>query len=146
MASDDAREISRTHHLVVVLLASSVAVFLVAEALSFETEFLGNAAPSPVIVEKYTKITIDFGDGTKRAFRGNTETGMTAMVALRAAQAAGGLRVETDAEGAVVRINATHTDDTHVWRLYRNGSLVPGVLGRVMIDPGDILLLRYERE
>src|SRR3989338_7396187 len=67
---------------------------------------------------------------------------MTAMVALRAAQAAGGLRVETDAEGAVVRINATHTDDTHVWRLYRNGSLVPGVLGRVMIDPGDILLLR----
>ena len=144
MAPDDTRELSRTYCLVAVLLASAAATFIVYQTMAFEADLSSPAASPPVRADIYTKITIDFGNGTKLAFRGRTETGMTAMIALRAAQTAGGFRVETDENGAVLAIHVTRSDDTHVWRLYRNGVFARDVLGRVTVDPGDTLLLRYE--
>src|SRR3989344_5854612 len=143
MASDNIQERGRIHFLVAVLLASATAAFLMQQTMTFRAEFSDVAASPPARVDGYTKITIDFGDGTKRAFRGRTETGMTAMVILRAAQAAGGFRVETDERGAILAIHVTRSDDTHVWRLYRNGVFARDVFGRVTVDPGDTLLLRY---
>ena len=144
MASDNIQERGRIHFLVAVLLASATAAFLMQQTMTFRAEFSDVAASPPARVDGYPKITIDFGDGMKRAFRGRTETGMTAMVILRAAQAAGGFRVETDERGAIIGISATRSSGTRVWRLYRNGSPVRDVLGRVAVTPGDTLLLRYE--
>lgn len=145
MEPNDAFENSGTHHLVAILLASAVATFLVAHVVAFETEFR-YATASPVLkaADVYTKLTIDFGDGTKRAFRGRTETGMTAMVALRAAQTTGGFKVETDDRGVVVAIGDTRADGVKGWHIYQNGALAKEVLGRVVVAPGDSLELRFE--
>src|SRR3989344_7308284 len=43
-----------------------------------------------------TRVTIDFGNGTKRAFQGPVETSMTLLAALRAAGDAGEFTVTTD--------------------------------------------------
>lgn len=145
MERNDASEISRTYHLVAVLFAGAVATFLMYQVMAFELEPQDTAfLPASGAADVYTKLTIDFGDGTKRAFRGRTEIGMTAMVALRAAQTAGGFKVETDDRGVVIAIGDTRANEVKRWHVYQNGALAKEVLGRVMVAPGDSLELRYE--
>lgn len=144
MAPDDVRESSRLYILVAILFAASFGAFLMREATTFEARLANPAASPPADTAGYTRIAIDFGDGTKRAFRGRTETGATAMVVLRAAQAAGGFRVETDDRGVVVAVGATRSAGGRAWWLYQNGVLARDVPGRVVVAPGDTLTLRYE--
>ena len=69
MAPDDTRELSRTYCLVAVLLASAAATFIVYQTMAFEADLSSPAASPPVRADIYTKITIDFGNGTKRTHR-----------------------------------------------------------------------------
>ncbi|OHA08384.1 MAG: hypothetical protein A3B37_01620 [Candidatus Sungbacteria bacterium RIFCSPLOWO2_01_FULL_59_16] len=91
-----------------------------------------------------TRLTIDFGNGTKRAFEGEAQVGMTALSALRASQEAGTFGVRTDDRGRVLEIAGIAAGGGREWRILLNGSPIQDLPGHVEIKPGDKILFRYE--
>lgn len=130
----------------------AVAVFLAAVAViffqneAFYRDFLGyfSFAPSVVSQPRTARLTIDFGDGTKRAFEGQVAGGMTIISALRVSQAAGQFEAVTDNRGQVIDIAGVKNGNKKRWEVYRNGDAVAELPGHVEIRPGDKLVFRYE--
>lgn len=101
-------------------------------------------APSPALSERHTvRLTIDFGNGTKRAFVGQG-SGLTITAALRLAAASGSFAVETSPNGVITTIAAVRNDTRHQWQTYQNSTLLSDLPGRIELRPGDRILFRYE--
>lgn len=108
----------------------------------FAEYFSSFAPPAPEVSP--TRVTIDFGNGKRRAFEGEVERGTTAVLALRASEAAGGFHAVTDDHGRIVSIAGVKNDDGRKWRAYRNNAFVGDIPGNVEIGPGDRITFRYE--
>lgn len=126
-------------------LGAVALIFVQNEA--FYRDFLrySRVLPSPPAGEFHTaRITIDFGNGRKRAFEGAPEEGMTILSALRSAEEAGQFTVRTDAAGNVTTIADVRNNGGKRWRAYRNGASVNDLPGHAEVRAGDRILLAYE--
>lgn len=90
------------------------------------------------------RLTIDFGDGRRRAFEGEVAVGMTALSALRTAQAAGSFSLAINQNGEVNEIGGLANSGGRKWRAYRNGALLTDVPGHAEVAAGDRIIFRYE--
>lgn len=101
--------------------------------------------PPPSIAGFHTaRLTIDFGNGSRRAFEGESRAGMTILSALRLAGEAGRFSIVTDARGQIVAVAGVKSGARNQWRAYRNGAAVADLPGHTEIRAGDRIVLRYE--
>ncbi|MDP3727108.1 MAG: hypothetical protein Q8R35_00535 [bacterium] len=114
---------------------------------SFYRDFLSYSRipPSPPAGAFHTaRITIDFGNGTKRAFEGAPGDGMTILSALRLAEEAGQFSVRTDSVGNITTVAGVRNGGGKRWRAYRNAAPVSDLPGHIEVRAGDRILLAYE--
>lgn len=114
---------------------------------AFYRDFTGYfASSSPPLVRQFrsARVTIDFGNGTKRAFEGESQAGMTIISALRLSGDAGQFKITTDERGAIVSIAGVRNASGKRWRVYRNGLIGEDLPGHIGIEAGDRITLRYE--
>ncbi len=90
------------------------------------------------------QLSIDFGNGKVRAFKGEVETGMTIISALRIAGEVGRFDAVTDDRGQVVNIDGFKNDGTKHWGVYVNSQPASDLPGHVELKAGDRITLRYE--
>jgi hypothetical protein len=90
------------------------------------------------------QISIDFGNGKIRAFKGGVETGMTIISALRIAGEVGRFDAVTDDRGQVVDIDGFKNDGTKHWGVYVNSQPISDLPGHIELKAGDRITLRYE--
>lgn len=131
--------------------AAAVGAFLIAVAViffqneAFYRDFQDYISLSvPPASPPRARLTIDFGNGQKRAFEGQANAGMTALAALRVSQAAGGFEAVTSQRGEVVRIADVANSAAKRWRIYVNGTPTADLPGHTEIQPGDRITFRYE--
>ena len=138
---------SRTYLAITVAAFLGAAWLMVSQYNAFVSDFeryvtlmgpLEAAPPKPV------RVTIDFGNGTKRAFLGETEKGMTILSALRASGEAGRFEAATDDRGKLLAIAGIGAAGKGGWGVYLNGTSVDDLPGHVEIGPGDKIEFRYE--
>jgi len=132
---------------VALLFGASVAVFLFNQYELFVSDMAAYDRREPgayATKQQYTRVTIDFGDGTRRAFWGPVQNGMTAMLALRASQEAGQFNIETDDAGRITNIAGIRAQNGKAWRLFINDAPASDVSGNIEIQPGDQLVFRYQ--
>ena len=89
-------------------------------------------------------LTIDFGNGKKRAFLGKTSDGLTVYRALATSSEVGKFLIATDQYGHVTAIAGVKAESGHAWNLYVNGSAAAEVPGNIDIKAGDTMVFRYE--
>lgn len=90
------------------------------------------------------QLNIDFGNGKIRAFKGDVETGMTIISALRIAGEIGRFDAVMDERGRVVDIDGFKAGDAKRWQAYVNNRPASDLPGHIEIKPGDKITLRYE--
>ena len=98
-------------------------------------------APPPAPV---TRLVIDFGNGTKRAFLGPVEPEMTIVTALRASELAGNFSTSFNGRGEVLAIAGVKALGNKRWNLYVNGTLLRTPPGEFDVRSGDRITFRYE--
>lgn len=134
---------SSKYYWVIVALASFAVlgiVFVLGNSLQKEI-----SAPVPGTVFKReggARLVVDFGNGKKRAFRGEVVSGMTVYDALAAAREAGGLTVAFRGD-AVEEIGGVK-NNSHEWRYYVNGKPAASVPQFEEVKPGDEVVFRFE--
>ena len=145
------RRILRQHHngyWVIVLGGFFGAVALIFfQNDAFYRDFTGyfTFTPSPSARQfRSVRLTIDFGNGTQRAFEGASESGMTILSALRLSGDTGKFKIITDARGVLVSIAGVGNAPAKRWRVYVNGSMVEDLPGHISLQAGDQITLRYE--
>lgn len=133
-------------------LAVVLVVFAAAVALIFAANnafFRDYAAyftppPPPPPPAPVTRLTIDFGNGTKRAFLGPVEPEMTIVTALRASELAGNFSASFNGRGEVLAIAGVKALGAKRWNVYMNGTLLSMPPGEFDVRSGDRITLRYE--
>lgn len=133
----------------VFLFANSLYVLLWTGSFPHYLDFLKYAAfpsgerPAPQS-RNSAQLNIDFGNGKIRAFKGEVETGMTIISALRIAGEIGRFDAVTDERGRVVDIDGFKIGDAKRWQAYVNNRPASDLPGHIEIKPGDKITLRYE--
>lgn len=109
----------------------------------YERDFAITPSPS---LEKSpgVLVTIDFGNGKKRAFKGHASDGMTAYRALATSSEVGHFPLVTDPNGRVTAIAGVKEGLGHTWKLYVNGLAIAGVPGNIDVKAGDAMEFRFE--
>lgn len=126
-------------------LAGVAVIFVQNDAFYGEFQRYFSALPEqPQGPGRTVRLTIDFGDGRKRAFVGTSADGMTVLAALRAAAEAGRFAVSTDARGRLADVAGYRAGGGRRWAAYRNDLPLQDLPGHVEVGPGDRVLLRYE--
>lgn len=143
--------ILREHHPAYWVIAG--AGFLAAVALIFFEndafyrdflEYVRTSPPPPIAGFHTARITLDFSNGSKRAFEGESRAGMTILSALRLAGEAGRFGIVTDERGQIVAVAGVKNGARKQWRAYRNGAAATDLPGHTEIKAGDRIVLRYE--
>lgn len=122
-------------------------LFLVAAALAAGALFVflvllrGPAVIRPT-EPHFAVLTVDFNNGTMRAFEGPVVANMTAAHALRASAIAGGFLLEIPSPPASEEIII---EGRKGWRAWRNGRELFGRLDTVLLQAGDTLFLRAKK-
>jgi hypothetical protein len=88
------------------------------------------------------RLVIDFGNGTKRVFRGDVAEGMTVYDALLASQEVGGLSFSLNGE-EVNEIGGVK-NNSHEWRYYVNGKSAKTAPQFEEVKPGYEIVFRFE--
>jgi len=135
------------HWYLLVGVATAAAAVIFFGNDSFYRDFTGYFAPPPTVREVSNgaaRLTLDFGNGKRRAFAGTVESGMTILSALRAAEIAGRFSAFTDERGTLVEVAGIRNNAAGRWRVYRNNVAVGDLPGHTEIQPGDRIVLRYE--
>lgn len=94
--------------------------------------------------EEKARLLIDFGNGKKRAFRGEIVEGMTVYDALAASQEAAGLSFSLKGEGDAVEEIDGVKNNSHEWRYYVNGEPAKVSPQFEEIKPGDKIVFKFE--
>lgn len=87
-------------------------------------------------------VLIDFGNGKKRAFRGEVVRGMTAYDALVASREVGGFSLSFQGD-AINEIDGVK-NNSHIWRSYVNGTPITGLPQFKEVKAGDEIVFRFE--
>lgn len=88
------------------------------------------------------RVVIDFGNGKKRAFRGEVVRGMTVYDALVASREVGGFSLSFKGD-AIDEIGGIK-NNSHIWRSYMNGKPITGLPQFEEVKPGDEIVFRFE--
>lgn len=108
------------------------------------TGYVASTSPPSVRQFRSARLTIDFGNGAKRAFEGKSQAGMTILSALRLSGDAGQFKITTDERGVIVSIAGVKNVSGKRWRVYQNGTAVGDLPGHIGVESGDRITLRYE--
>lgn len=138
---------SRTYLAITVVAFLGAAWLVVSQYNAFVSDFARYftfVEPPKSAPLQSVRVTIDFGNGTKRAFLGETEGGMTILSALRASGEAGRFEAATDVRGNLLAIAGIGAAGPKGWRVYLNGAGVDDFPGHVEVGPGDKIEFRYE--
>lgn len=120
-------------------------IFFSNERFSRDMSFYVAVSPSSVgRVEKAVRLTIDFGDGKRRAFEGVATRPITAEEALRFSGNAGGFSSSITLAGEVVEIGGISPVVSKKWRWYLNGEPEERPMLDVLVRGGDRILVKYE--
>ncbi len=130
--------------LLVVFAAAVSLIFAANNAFFRDYTAYFTPPPPPPPAAPITRLTIDFGNGTKRAFLGPVEEGMTIITALAAAEQAGNFDARLDGRGRVLAIAGISALEPRRWNVYVNGAMLRTVPGDVDVRPGDQIIFRYE--
>lgn len=95
-------------------------------------------------INTLVKVTIDFGNGKKRAFEGSIDSPITAGQALRGAAEAGGLPLKITLAGDITEIGQLRNQGDKRWRWYLNGNSQTQSILDAIVHGGNTVLLRYE--
>lgn len=138
----------RVGWLLLVVAASLAIVIMFVANNGFFREFdngkVAIAPPPPGDKPQSLLVTVNFGNGTKRAFKGEGAEGMSAYSALAASGSVGHFAVRTDTSGHVVEIGDVMAREGRTWKLYINGIIANDVPGNIDIAGGDKIEFRYE--
>ena len=131
---------------IVVLLGAGTSLFIYKEtAKPLIAEFQPVAVTLP---SRMARLTLNFGNGTSREFRGEIVPSMSALDALTYAASAGNIPVEyvNGNEGMIVRrVGEKQTGVLNKqWRLYVNGHYAQGDPATYTVNPMDGIEWRYE--
>lgn len=103
-------------------------------------------APGPAVSQKKAdagaRVTIDFGNGKKRAFKGEVVEGMTVYDALVASREVGGFSLSFKGD-AINEIDGVK-NNSHIWRSYVNGKPLADLPQFEEIKPGDEIVFKFE--
>ncbi|MDO8574968.1 MAG: hypothetical protein Q7R61_01695 [bacterium] len=89
-------------------------------------------------------LTIDFGNGEKRVFKGEVVDNENLLNVLNQAAKAGNLRYKLDGENNVAAIETFTMDKTKTWQWRINGKKVEKPLYEIIVKPNDEILIKYE--
>jgi len=90
------------------------------------------------------ELTIDFGNGNKRAFEGDIVENETPADALSQASKVGGFSYKIDEKSNLYAINNFADGKDKTWNLYLNDKKINGLVGGVVLKSNDKILVKYE--
>lgn len=88
-------------------------------------------------------LTIDFGNGEKRVFKGEIVENENLLNVLNQTAKAGNLRYKLDGENNVVAIETFTANKTKAWQWYTNGKKVEKQFYEIIVKPNDEILIKY---
>lgn len=100
-------------------------------------------AQAPQIIGKAV-LTIDFGNGEKRAFEGNIIENEILVGVLTQASKAGNFSYKLDQKNNLAAIEEFIADGKKSWHWYLNGKKINKPLSEIIIKDGDDILIKYE--
>ena len=90
------------------------------------------------------RVTIDFGNGKKRAFEAEVASPLSAAEALRATQEVGKFTLKIGLNGEITEIDRVKAAGQKRWHWYLNGNPEERPILDVMVRGGDKVLVRYQ--
>ncbi len=92
------------------------------------------------------RLLIDFGNGKKRAFKGETVSGFSLKDLLDLLDDEGKIKVEFRKKGREEVLEAIEgvKNNSRTWRCYFNGKIVEKNFDKILIKPGDKIKLVYQ--
>lgn len=147
MASGLSNERERLYWLIVVgvFVIAVTVIFFQNDTFYRDFQSYAPSTPMPSPAEfRLARLTIDFGDGSRRAFAGPTAEGMTILSALRLSASAGRFAAVADERGTVVAIAGLRNSRIRRWQVYLNDTPAADLPGHIELAPGDRIAIRYE--
>jgi len=89
-------------------------------------------------------LTINFGNGTKRAFEGDVVENETLLDALTLASKAGNFRYKLDKKMNLATIETFTATGERKWQWYINDKKINKPLSEVILNNADTILIKYE--
>lgn len=99
--------------------------------------------PSPQIIGRAI-LTVDFGNGTKRAFEGEIIDNETIIGILMQASKAGSFYYKLDDKYNLAAIESYANGKNKSWQWYLNDKKINNSPGETIIKSGDNILIKYE--
>ncbi|MDO8443463.1 MAG: hypothetical protein Q7S78_00510 [Candidatus Azambacteria bacterium] len=123
-------------------------IILIITALLFLTliggiVFLYSGQEKQNIVSK-AELTIDFGDGNKRAFEGGIVANETLVDALNQASRVGNFSYKIDDKNNLSAINNFTSGKDKTWRWYLNDKKIDSLTDGIVLKSNDKILVKYE--
>lgn len=132
------------------LIFSAIALLIMVAfaVFSFSSNKLGDklvvAPETPKIIGRAV-LTIDFGNGTKRAFEGDVVENETLLDALTLTSKAGNFRYELDKKMNLAAIETFTATNGKKWQLRINDKKIDKPLSEVILKDGDNILIKYTK-
>lgn len=89
-------------------------------------------------------LTVDFGNGEKRVFRGEIVENENLFNVLNQAAKAGNLNYKLDERNNVAAIESFAANKTKIWQWSVNGKKVEKPFYEIIVSPNDEILIKYE--
>lgn len=103
---------------------------------------VSQALPPKIIGQ--AALTIDFGNGERRAFEGDIVENETLIGVLTQASKAGDFSYKLDKKSDLAAIEEFTTDGKKSWHWYLNGKKIDKLPSETIIEDGDKILIMYE--
>ena len=128
-----------------VLITTAVLLLILSGFLVFwfsPNQFLPSARAPKIIGE--ASLTIDFGNGEKRAFEGEVVEGETLVHALGQAAKAGNFSYKLDGKNNLAAIDDFSVSKNKSWLWYLNGEKINKPINEISLKSGDKILIKHE--
>lgn len=128
-----------------ILILSAVSFLILSGFLIFQFSYLksGLKTQSPKIIGR-ASLTIDFGNGEKRAFEGEIAEGETLVHALGQAAKAGNFSYKLDEKNNLAAIDDFSGGKNKSWFWYLNGEKISKPINEISLKSGDKILIKHE--
>ncbi|KKQ92810.1 MAG: hypothetical protein UU81_C0016G0005 [Microgenomates group bacterium GW2011_GWC1_41_8] len=129
------------------LITSAVLLLILSGFLIFlfpSNQFLPLSPAAKIIGE--ASLTIDFGNGEKRAFKGEIIENENLMNILNQAAKAGDLHYKLDARNSVIAIENFTANKIKAWQWHINGKKVEKPFYEIIVNPNDEILIKYAQK
>ncbi|MBI2446406.1 MAG: hypothetical protein HYV51_01115 [Parcubacteria group bacterium] len=130
-----------------ILIISAVFLLILSGFLifSFSSNRFFPPLPTANIIGE-ASLTIDFGNGERRAFKGEIVENENLMSVLNQAAKAGNLRYKLDEGNNVATIENFTANKTKTWQWHINGKKVEKPFYEIIVNPSDEILIKYAQK